>query len=343
MKGLVKNKQGPGAELLFDLPVPEVGKEDILVKVERAAICGSDLHIYDWTPWAQKRLKLPMVFGHEFCGEVVEAGPEVKKFKIGDRVAGETHIACFNCYQCETGNAHICKDMKIIGVHTEGCFADYIRIPASCGWKISEDITPEIGALLEPLGVAVHAVLSDAINGQSVVVYGCGPIGLMAVLTASSCGASKVIAVEPVANKLEKAKQLGATHIIQPGKEDVTAAILGITGGRGADVVIELSGNSNVISSCFKSLRKGGRVTLAGLPDKDVTLDIVDGIIYKEAKILGVTGRRMYDTWWQVEDLLKLDKFRLEPVIGGIYDLADFSQAFADLHSGLPGKVIFKI
>ncbi|MGB9660397.1 MAG: L-threonine 3-dehydrogenase [Moorellaceae bacterium] len=343
MKGLMKTKPEPGAELLHDLPVPKVEGDEILVKVKCAAICGTDLHIYDWTPYAQQRVKPPMVFGHEFSGEVVEVGPEVKKFKVGDRVAGETHIACGMCYQCETGNAHICESMKIIGVHTEGCFADYIKIPASCGWKLPDTVSYEIGALLEPLGVAVHSVLADAVNGMSVVIYGCGPIGLMAVNVASACGAAQVIAVEPVPEKLVIAKQMGATHTLQPGKDDVIAGILELTGGRGADVVVELSGNGQVISECFRGLRKGGRVTLAGLPNGPVTLDVVDGVIYKEAKILGVTGRRMYETWWQIEKLLGSGKLNLEPVIGGIFPLERYQEAFAALHTGKPGKMILVV
>ncbi|HBT47614.1 MAG TPA: L-threonine 3-dehydrogenase [Peptococcaceae bacterium] len=343
MKGLVKVKPEPGAELLHDLPVPEVKGDEILVKVKYAAICGTDLHIYDWTPYAQERVKPPMVFGHEFSGEVVAVGPEVKKFKVGDRVAGETHIACGMCFQCETGNAHICEDMKIIGVHTEGCFADYIKIPAGCGWKLSDSISWEIGALLEPLGVAVHSVLADAVNGMSVVIYGCGPIGLMAVNVARACGATQVIAVEPVAEKLAIAKEMGATHTLQPGKDDVIAGILELTGGRGADVIVELSGNGQAISECFRGLRKGGRVTLAGLPNGPVTLDLVDGVIYKEAKILGVTGRRMYDTWWQIEALLGAGKLNLEPVIGGIFPLERYREAFDALHAGRPGKMLLAI
>lgn len=343
MKALVKVQPGPGAELKYDVPSPRVEGDELLVKVHMAAICGTDMHIYNWTPWAQARIKPPMIFGHEFCGEVVEVGPEVKKFKVGDRIAGETHIACGMCYQCETGNAHICESMKIVGVHTDGAFAEYIKIPSCCGWKISQDIPYHIGALLEPLGVAVHSVLADEINAKSVVIYGCGPIGLMTVNVAKACGASKVIAVEPVAEKLELAKKLGADYTLQPGKDDVVQAVLELTGGRGADVVVELSGNTKAIAQTFQVLRKGGRVTLAGLPDSPVTLDVVDGIIYKEAKILGVTGRRMYDTWWQINELLSTGKLDLEGVIGGIYPLEDFSRAFNDLFSGKPGKIVFKV
>lgn len=343
MKALVKAEPKPGAELKYDVAVPAVQGDEILVKVHAAAICGTDIHIYDWTPYAQARVKLPMIFGHEFSGEVVEVGPEVKKFKVGDRIAGETHIACGMCYQCETGNAHICESMKIIGVHTDGAFAEYIKVPSCCGWKIDKDIPYHIGALLEPLGVAVHSVLADEINGKSVVIYGCGPIGLMAVNVARICGASKIIAVEPVAEKLEIAKKLGANYILKPGTDDVVNAVMDITSGRGVDVVIELSGNVKAIAESFKVLRKGGRVTLAGLPDSPVTLDVVDGIIYKEAKVLGITGRRMYDTWWQINELLATNKLNLDSVIGGIYPLEDFSRAFEDIRCGKPGKIVFHI
>ncbi|MQL52062.1 L-threonine 3-dehydrogenase [Desulfofundulus thermobenzoicus] len=340
MKGVVKEKPEPGAVYREDLPVPRVRDNEILVRVKATAICGTDLHIYPWTEWAQARLKLPMVFGHEFAGEVVALGSMVKNFRIGDRVAGETHIPCNNCYQCQTGNQHICEEMKIIGVHTPGSFAEYISIPVDCAWKLDDNISYEIGAMLEPMGVAVHGVLSGEIGGKTVAIFGCGPIGLMGVGVAAACGASKIFAVDLVEDKLTLAMQMGAHVVLNSGWDDVVDAIREATHGQGVDVVVDFTGSPKAIQDGFKVIRKGGRYSLVGLPNKPVSLDLSEYIIYKEVTVIGVTGRLMYKTWWQCTDLLKSGKIDITPVIGGTYPLQDYKAAFEALMNGAPGKMI---
>lgn len=340
MKGIVKDKPEAGATWREDLPIPAIKDNELLVKIRAAAICGTDMHIYPWTAWAQQRLKLPMVFGHEFAGEVVEVGSTVRSFKVGDRVAGETHIPCNKCYQCQTGNQHNCNDMKIIGVHTEGCFAEYIAIPVDCAWRLDDNLSFETGAMLEPMGVAVHGVLAGEIGGKSIAIYGCGPIGLMGVGVAAACGASRIFAIDVFDQKLAVARQMGADVTLNSRHDNVIEKILQATEGQGVDIAVDFSGNGNAIKEGFAILRKGGRFILVGLPNEPVTLNLTDDIIYKEATVQGVTGRLMYKTWWQCNEVLKSGKIDLSPVIGGKYPLKDYEQAFDALKNGATGKML---
>lgn len=340
MRGIVKKDPAPGAVWAEDLPVPEVGDRDILIRVKAAAICGTDLHIFDWTPWAHTRLKLPMVFGHEFAGGVVAKGAGVRRFEVGQRVAGETHIGCENCYQCLTGNMHVCESMKIIGVHVPGALADYIAIPESCAWELGDDVTYEQGALLEPMGVAMHCIQVAPVGGKDVVLLGCGPIGLMAAGIAKAQGANQIISSDIVDAKLEIAKTMGATITVNSAREDLEEVVMEATGGRGADVVIDYSGSGIAIAGGLKCLKLGGTMVLVGLPDKPVALDLVDGIIYREATLIGVTGRRMYDTWFECEKLLKSGKIDLAPIVGGKYDMKDYEKALKAIKDGVPGKML---
>lgn len=340
MYGVLKASASKGAEWREDLPIPEVGPRDLLVKVKAAAICGTDHHIYNWTPWAQARVKPPMVFGHEFSGEVVQVGDEVRRFAVGDRVAGETHLGCGSCYQCLTGNMHVCEDMKIIGVHIPGCFAEYISLHESCAWRLSEDQSYEVGALLEPMGVAMHGIQAAEVGGRDVVLYGAGPIGLMATSICRAYGASQVIVVEPAAAKLELAMKMGASLVSRVGIDDTPALVKKATKGRGADVVIDYSGSGQAIAEGLQVLRKGGRMVLVGLPEEPVSLDLTDGIIYREATVVGVTGRTMYGTWFECEKALSSGKLDISPVVGGRYPLREFERAFADIAARVPGKMI---
>jgi threonine 3-dehydrogenase len=341
MKGLVKIDPAPGATYRTDLPIPQINNNEILVKVKRTAICGTDIHIYGWTEYAQQRIKRPMIFGHEFAGEIVELGSGVKGLSLGDRIAGETHVPCNHCIQCRTGNQHICENMKILGVHVPGSFAEYIAVPVDCVWELDDDIDDSIGSMLEPMGVAVHGVLSGDVGGLSCVIYGCGPIGLMGVGTAAAYGASKIFAADVFDEKLNLAKKMGATTIINSKNENATEIILKATHGRGADVVVDFTGNANAIRDGFKALKKGGRFTLVGLPNGSVPLDLSDMIIYKEANVNGVTGRLMYKTWYQCAEMIKSKRIDIQPIIGGIYPLENFDKAFGDLKKGCPGKMIF--
>ena len=332
-----------GAVFRTDLPIPKVGDTDVLVKIHAAAICGTDRHIYQWNNWAAERVPYPMVFGHEVAGEIVELGAGVRGYRLGDRVAVETHIPCGYCEQCKTGNAHNCENMKIIGVHEAGAFSEYAVIPQDCLWKLDDAISYKHGAMLEPMGVAVHGVMSGPVTLKNVLILGCGPIGVMAVGAAKTAGAAKVMAVDVFASKLEMAGKVGADICINSGETDFVARVLAETGGSGADVIVDYTGHVGLIEQAFAALKKGGRFTLVGLPSKKLSIDVTNAIIYKEARINGVTGRLMYDTWYQCESILRKGTFSLDDVVGGEYKLEDFEKAFADIDAGLPGKVLFTL
>lgn len=339
-KALMKEKPEPGA-IVKEVDIPKLGPKDVLVRVKAAAICGTDIHIYNWNEWAAARVKPPMIFGHEFCGEVVDTGSAVTQVKPGDLVAGETHIPCGKCFQCRTGAQHICRDMAILGVHTDGAFTDYAVIPEICAWRLPPGTDPEIGAIYEPFGVAAHGVLMHNLAGSSVAVFGCGPIGLFAVGIARTAGASQVYAVDVVDFRLEMAKQMGATATFNPTREDVPAAILDQTKGAGVDYFIDLSGSPAAVKQGFTILRNGGAVSLIGLPSTEVKLDLTRDIIYKEARVFGSTGRGMFDTWYKVTALLGNGQVNAARVITHRFRLSEFERAFEVLtKGGEAGKVL---
>ncbi|WP_308752564.1 alcohol dehydrogenase catalytic domain-containing protein [uncultured Anaerotruncus sp.] len=340
MKGLIKEAPGSGARYRQDLPVPEAGAGEVLVKVGAAAICGTDMHILDWTPYAQERVRPPMVFGHEFAGTIVKTGEGVRRFSVGDRVAGETHIPCNDCVQCRTGNAHICEHMKIIGVHVPGCFAEYIAVPEDCLWRLDDSINDQAGALLEPMGVAVHGLCSGEVAGLDVLILGCGPIGLFAVAAARALGARRVFALDLAPEKLDLAAWLGADRIIDGGKESFTDVVLSLTGGAGADVIVDYTGSASVVSEAFRALKKGGRFTLVGLMNRPLSVDANDAIIYKEARVNGVTGRLMYRTWYDGVSLISSGRVDPLQIVGGIYPLSRYEEAFSALKAGKAGKML---
>jgi len=340
MKAVVKTEAAPGAKFM-DVDVPELGPRDVLIKVKAAAICGTDIHIYDWTPFAQARIKPPMIFGHECSGEVVKVGSQVTSHKPGDLVAVETHIPCEECYMCQTGSQHICEKMAIIGVHTDGVFAEYAKIPITCCWRLPRDANPDLGAILEPIGVAVNGALKGDINNKSVAVFGCGPIGQFCLGAVAVWGATKIFAVEPNQYRLNMARKLipNATFL-DPTKDDVVKTIRDATGGRGVEVSIELSGNTKAAKMAFQVVAKGGRVSLVGLPSEPVELELTTDIIYKEAKVFGSTGRLMWQTWYDIQKLLDSGKFDPMPVITHRMPLADFAKGLELAKSGEAGKIL---
>lgn len=340
MKALVKTKPVRGAELL-DIHLPEVGPHDLLVRVDAAAICGTDNHIYDWTPWAQERLELPRIFGHEFAGVVVGVGEAVTGFQPGDLVAAETHIPCLQCYQCRTGRQHTCEQMKIIGVHSDGAFSDFALLPEACAWKLPPGTSAELGAILEPIGVAANGLFKDRIDAASVVIIGCGPIGIFGIQLALAAGARQVFATDVNPYRLALARQVAPEALVlNPTEDDVASIVRDQTEGRGAEVVIELSGSQAGIAQAFGLLAKGGRVSLVGLPSKPVTLEMTGAIIYREAVVYGSTGRLMWDTWYKVDALLKTGKFDPMPVITHRFPLSEYAQALELTLSANAGKVI---
>jgi threonine 3-dehydrogenase len=339
MKVVVKEQPAPGA-VMSTRDIPKIGPNDILVKVLATSICGTDYHIYSWDAWSQKRIKTPMVMGHEFAGEVIEVGEQVKHIKLGDVVSAETHIVCNVCELCTTGNAHICKDTVILGVDTQGTFAEYVSIPAANAWINDKNVAPELLCVQEPLGNAVHTVLSGEIIGKSIAVVGCGPIGLMSVAVAKAVGASKVIAVEVNEYRADLALKMGAHRVINPMKEDVIAEILKETDGMGVDVVAEMSGNARAIQQAFKYIKLGGRMAMLGIPTSAVEIDIASDIVFKGIKIHGIAGRRMYDTWHQVKGLLASGQLNIEPIITHKFALEDFEKGMELMKSGNCGKVV---
>jgi threonine 3-dehydrogenase len=339
MKALRKTQAGKGLQIEKIL-APSVGPTDVLVRVKATSICGTDLHIYGWDRWSQGRIKPPVTLGHEFCGMVESVGEEVSAVRPGDFVSAEMHVSCGHCHQCRLGQAHICQNLRIIGIDIDGAFAEFVKIPATNIWKLDPAIPEHYAAILDPLGNAVHTVLAGAIAGQTVLVTGCGPIGLMSIAVAKACGCSTVFATETNEHRREMALTMGANFVFNPATEDPVKKIKDATGGTGVDVLLEMSGNPTAIQQGFKALRAGGRASLLGIPTENVPLDLVEDVIFKGATVQGIYGRRMYETWVQMTALLKAGRVDLEPLFGERMDLDNFEAAFAKLQSGLAGKVL---
>jgi len=341
MKAVVKTEPKPGLEFL-EVDVPKPGPRDLLVRVKAAAICGTDHHINEWTPWAQARCPLPMILGHEYSGEVVEVGSAVTNFKPGDRIACETHIPCGHCFQCRTGNQHACENMIIVGVHTDGAFADYHRLPDVCAWKLSADTSYELGAVMEPMGVGVHGVeAAGDLAGNTVAVFGAGPIGIYAIAAVHVGGARQIFAVDISASRLKLASQVVPGLLTVNAKEtDPVQAIIDATNGHGVDVALEYTGSALATQQSFKVLRRGGRLVLVGLTSEPVTLDTTADIVYKEATVRGVTGRVMWGTWYKMESLLATGKFDPMKVVTHRFPLSGYKEALQVARSGVGGKVL---
>src|ERR1700742_3131308 len=301
MKALRKVQAARGLSLEKTV-VPGIAPTDVLVRVKTASICGTDLHIYGWDRWSQGRIKPPVTLGHEFCGVVESLGDEVTAVKPGDFVSAEMHVNCGHCHQCRLGEAHICQNLKIIGIDQDGAFAEFVKIPASNIWKLDPAIPEHYGAILDPLGNAVHTVLAGEIAGMTALVTGCGPVGLMAIAVAKACGSSTVFATETNPQRRAMALQMGADVALNPAIEDAVAKILALTNGTGVDALLEMSGNPTAIQQGFSALRAGGRASLLGIPTENVPLDLVKDVIFKGATVQGIYGRRMYETWVRLTD-----------------------------------------
>jgi threonine 3-dehydrogenase len=339
MKALRKMQAAKGLQM-DTVAVPAIGPTDVLVRVKTASICGTDLHIYGWDRWSQGRIKPPLTLGHEFCGNVERVGDEVRAVKAGDFVSAEMHVNCGHCHQCRLGQAHICQNLRIIGIDQDGAFAEFVKIPASNIWKLDPAIPEHYGAILDPLGNAVHTVLAGPIAGQTVLVTGCGPIGLMSIAVAKACGSSTVFATETNEQRRAMAKKMGADVVLNPAKEDAVEKILAETSGTGVDALLEMSGNPTAIQQGFNALRAGGRASLLGIPTETVPLDLVNDVIFKGATVQGIYGRRMYETWVQMSSLLKARRLNLEPLFGERTSLDRFEDAFSLLQGGLAGKIL---
>jgi len=339
MQAVMKASPAPGAELR-EVKVPEFGASDVLVKVKVASICGTDLHIYEWDRWAQRRIHPPLIPGHEFCGEVAAYGSEVTSVKEGDFVSAEMHVACGKCLQCRTGEAHICQNVRIIGVDTDGAFAEYVVIPESNIWKLDPAIPQEYASILDPLGNAVHSVLAGEIAAKTVAVTGCGPIGLFSIAVARAVGAAQVFAIEVNEHRRKIAAQMKADVVLDPASQNVHNEILEHTAGLGVDVVLEMAGHPQSIRTAFDVVRRGGRISLLGLTSKPISLNFSEDIIFKGITVQGINGRRMYQTWYQMTALLKAGKLDLHPVITDRIAMKDFSTAMERLKTGEASKIL---
>ncbi|MFA4987017.1 MAG: alcohol dehydrogenase catalytic domain-containing protein [Candidatus Brocadiia bacterium] len=343
MIAVMKTKPEVGAELR-EIPIPEPGPKDLLVKVRATSICGTDVHIYKWEGVFTKRIKPPMVFGHEFCGDVVKVGRDVTGFKEGDYVSAESHIPCTVCPVCRNNQMHICHNLKILGVDTVGCFSNFCLVPEICAWKNDPSLPTELACIQEPVGNAVYTVLAEPITGKSVVVIGDGPAGCNMVGVARASGAGRIWQVGKYPFRLNIGKQMGADvsiNIKEPGTE-VVKRIVAETAGIGVDVVLDTVGNQEAVNWALGCVRKGGRISAFGIPSAPITIDYASGIVFKGARLLGINGRLMYDTWFQMAGLLASKKFDPTPIITHRIKLSEFEKGFAAMTSDnrTAGKVV---
>ena len=349
MQAVVKRHRAPGAEIeTVDKPRP--GKGEVLVEMKHSSICGTDVHIWYWNHWAERRLKrLPIIFGHEMCGEVVDKGPGVESVEVGDMVAAETHIVDGTCYQCRTGRMHICRDMRILGVDTDGVFAEYIRLPEMNARKLPAGLDPKLGSLLEPLGNATFTVLpnecADDVRGKNVFVAGCGPIGLMAIAILKVLGAKKVIASELASEHIRfgLAEKIGADVVLDAsiGDKALVKSVLDETDGNGADVSLEMSGSPAALRQAFEVLTPGGRVSILGLYPDPLRLDVNNMITFKSATVHGITGRKMFETWDEMYKILESDEFRakLSSIVSHTLPIREIAQGMELIRSKQSAKV----
>ncbi len=340
MKAVVKTERKRGAAFM-DVPEPEFGKKDILVKVKAAAICGTDLHIYQWNKWAEEKINPPQIMGHEFAGEVVAVGKEVRRVKVGDFISAETHISCGHCYQCLTGHPEVCENLRILGVSRDGAFAEYIAIPEKIAWKNPENLPVEFAAIQEPLGNAVDTVLAEDVAGKTVAITGVGPIGLLAVGVARVSGATKIIVSDLSEYHLSIAKKMGADVVVNAAETNFKEVVMEETKGLGVDVGLEMSGSERAFNDLLSVMTPSGRVSLLGLFGNDsVSVPLNDNVIFKKLRIYGITGRRIFQTWEIVSRFLSSGRLDVSPVITHKFPLKDFEKGMELMEKKLSGKVI---
>ncbi|MDE0908473.1 MAG: L-threonine 3-dehydrogenase [SAR324 cluster bacterium] len=337
MKTLMKLKPEEGI-WMSEAPVPEIGHNDILIRVSKTAICGTDVHIYNWDEWAQQTIPVPMTVGHEFVGVVEEIGVEVRGLERGDRVSGEGHVTCGHCRNCRAGRRHLCRNTVGVGVNRPGCFAEYLCLPAVNAFKIPEAISDDLASIFDPFGNAAHTALSFDLVGEDVLITGAGPIGVMAAAIARHAGARFVVITDVNDYRLNLAKKLGATRTVNVSEEALDAVMeeLGMT--EGFDVGLEMSGNPQAFDELLEKMNHGGNVALLGIPPKDTRIDW-NQIIFKGLKLKGIYGREMFETWYKMGSMLQ-SHLDLSPVITHHFPIAEFQAGFDAMRSGQSGKVI---
>jgi threonine 3-dehydrogenase len=321
-----------------DVPKPVVGHNDVLVKVQKTGICGTDIHIYNWDEWSQRTIKTPMHIGHEFMGVVAEVGGEVTGFKAGDRVSGEGHITCGNCRNCRAGKRHLCRNTVGLGVNRIGCFAEYVAIPAFNIFRIPEAISDEIASFFDPLGNAVHTALSFDLVGEDVLITGAGPIGVMAAAICRHVGARHVVLTDVNDYRLELGKKLGATRVVNVAKEELANVMTELGMTEGFDVGLEMSGNGAAFKQMFKTMNHGGRVAILGIPPGEISIDWSQ-VIFKGLVLKGIYGREMFETWYKMTAMLQ-SGLDITPVLTHRFPINDFQKAFEIMRTGASGKVV---
>ncbi len=337
MRALVKAKPERGI-WLEDIDKPTVGHNDVLIRVKRTAICGTDIHIYQWDDWASKTIPVPLAVGHEFYGEVVECGVEVKGFNVGDRVSAEGHVTCGVCRNCRAGRRHLCMNTVGVGVNRAGAFADYLCVPAVNVFKLPDAISDEMASILDPLGNATHTALSFDLVGEDVLITGAGPIGSMAVAIAKYAGARHVVITDINDYRLELARKMGASVALNvtSGSLDQTMTDLGME--EGFDVGMEMSGNASAFRDMLRTMHHGGKIALLGIPPDEIAIDW-NQVIFKGLVLKGVYGREMFETWYKMSSMLQ-SGLNVEPIITHRFPLEDFEEAFQLMESGQSGKII---
>ncbi|PIE02935.1 MAG: L-threonine 3-dehydrogenase [Acidobacteria bacterium] len=337
MKALVKEKREEGI-WMQDVPMPEMGHNDLLIRIVKTAICGTDIHIYNWDEWSQKTIPVPMVTGHEFAGIVEDMGQEVKGFKVGDRVSGEGHITCGHCRNCRGGRRHLCRNTEGVGVTRQGCFAEYLVIPAYNAFHLSDKITDDQAAIFDPFGNAVHTALSFDLIGEDILITGAGPIGVMAGAIAHHAGARHVVITDVNPYRLELAKKMGIETTVDVTKEKLPDIMdqLGMT--EGFDIGMEMSGNPHAFNDMLETMNNGGKVSLLGIPPANTIIDW-NLVIFKGLIIKGIYGREMFETWYKMKSLLE-SGLNINPMITHHFPIDDFQKGFDVMRSGNSGKVI---
>lgn len=337
MKALVKKESAPGL-WLEEVPEPEIGINDVLIKIKRTAICGTDLHIYNWDVWAQKTIPVPMAVGHEFVGEIVEVGSNVIDFMAGQIVSGEGHVVCGRCRNCMAGRRHLCAHTSGVGVNRPGAFAEYLVLPMSNVWEHRPDIDLDVAALFDPFGNAVHTALQYDLLGEDVLITGAGPIGVMAAAVCRHAGARHIVITDINPQRLELAKKLGATCTVDVGRESIADVQKKLGMSEGFDVGLEMSGNPSAFKDLLANMCHGGKVAMLGIPGDDVAIDW-NVVIFNMLTLKGIYGREMYETWYKMSVLIE-SGLDLSAVITHRLDFTEFEQGFAAMNAGEAGKVI---
>ena len=337
MRALVKSKREPGL-WMEDVPKPAVGPNDVLIKVRKTGICGTDVHIYNWDEWSQKNVTVPLTIGHEFMGEVAEVGTEVTGFKAGERVSGEGHITCGHCRNCRAGKRHLCRNTVGLGVRMNGCFAEYVSIPAFNVFRLPAEIPDEIASFFDPLGNAVHTALSFDLTGEDVLITGAGPIGIMAAAICRHAGARHVVVTDVNDYRLGLASKLGATKVVNVSNTSLEETMKSIGMTEGFDVGLEMSGNGSAFKQMFKTMNHGGRVAILGIPVGEIAIDWSQ-VIFKGLVLKGIYGREMFETWYKMTAMLQ-SGLEVTAAVTHRFAASEYQAGFEVMRTGQSGKVV---